>query len=59
MDVAQDVIVNEVDCGTDMGMEVMPLMEGGEIIQPLADRVLGRTALEDIVDLATGRGDSI
>ncbi len=54
VDVAQDVIVNEVNCGTEVGMEVMPLMEGGEIIQPLVDRVLGRTALEDITDPSTG-----
>ena len=53
VDVAQDIIVSEVDCGTDKGMEVMPLMEGGEIIQPLVDRVLGRTALESIVHPGT------
>ena len=54
VDVAQDIIVNEVDCKTDMGMEVMPLMEGGEIIQPLVDRVLGRTALGPILYPGTG-----
>ncbi|MGE3682046.1 MAG: DNA-directed RNA polymerase subunit beta' [Bdellovibrionales bacterium] len=50
VDVAQDIVITEVDCGTTEGMEIRPLLEGGEIIQPLGDRVLGRTALEDIAD---------
>ena len=50
VDVAQDVIVSETDCGTEDGMTVTPLFEGGEIIQPLGDRILGRTVLEDVVD---------
>ncbi len=49
-DVAQDCAVLEVDCGTLMGIEVEALMEGGEVIQHLGDRVLGRTALEDTLD---------
>jgi DNA-directed RNA polymerase subunit beta' len=49
-DVAQDCTVTEEDCGTMMGVEVEPLMEGGEVIQRLGERVLGRTAIEDIVD---------
>ena len=49
-DVAQDCVVLEKDCGTMMGVEVKPLMEGGEIIQRLGERVLGRVATEDIVD---------
>ena len=49
-DVAQDCTVMEVDCGTMMGVEVEPLMEGGEVIQEIGERVLGRTALEDILD---------
>jgi DNA-directed RNA polymerase subunit beta' len=49
-DVAQDCVVNAIDCGTMMGVEVEPLMEGGEIIQRLGERVLGRTALEDVHD---------
>ena len=49
-DVAQDCVVLEHDCGTLMGVEVEPLMEGGEIIQRLAERVLGRVAVEDIID---------
>ena len=49
-DVAQDCVVSEKDCGTMMGVEVEPLMEGGEIIQRLSERVLGRTAVEDMMD---------
>ena len=50
VDVAQDIVVSELDCGTTDGMDVSPLLEGGEVIQPLGDRILGRTALEDIRD---------
>ncbi len=50
VDVAQDIVVNEIDCGTTDGMDVQPLMEGGEIIQPIGDRILGRTALEDVTE---------
>ena len=49
-DVAQDCAVLEPDCGTILGIEVEPLMEGGEVIQRLSDRILGRVALEDILD---------
>ncbi len=49
-DVAQDCVVLEDDCGTLTGVEVEPLMEGGEIIQRLGERVLGRIANEDIID---------
>jgi len=49
-DVAQDCIVVEQDCGTMMGVEVEPLMEGGEVIQRLDERILGRVAIEDIHD---------
>ncbi|MGD0075710.1 MAG: DNA-directed RNA polymerase subunit beta', partial [Candidatus Binataceae bacterium] len=50
VDVAQDSIITEVDCGTLDGIEITPLVEGGEIIEGLGDRVLGRVALEDIRD---------
>jgi DNA-directed RNA polymerase subunit beta' len=50
VDVAQDVIINIDDCGTVNGLEVGALKEGEEIIEPLGDRVLGRVAIEDIVD---------
>jgi len=49
-DVAQDCIVSDVDCGSVIGVEVEPLLEGGEIIQRLGERLLGRTSVEDIVD---------
>ncbi|MGD8250743.1 MAG: DNA-directed RNA polymerase subunit beta' [Desulfobacterales bacterium] len=49
-DVAQDCVVTEDDCGSMMGVEVEPLMEGGEVIQHLGERVLGRLAVEDILD---------
>src|SRR6516164_1206874 len=50
VDVAQDSIINEEDCGTMDGIEMTPLVEGGEVIEGLGDRVLGRVALEDIRD---------
>ena len=54
VDVAQDAIVADFDCGTMEGIEMTPLVEGGEIIEQLGDRILGRIALEDIVDPYTG-----
>ncbi len=55
VDVAQDVIITEVDCGADDGIIITPLIEGGEVIQPLGERILGRTALEPIVDPYTNQ----
>ncbi len=55
VDVAQDVIISEPDCGTANGLEITPLYEGGEIIQPLGERILGRTALHDILDPYTNQ----
>jgi DNA-directed RNA polymerase subunit beta' len=46
-DVAQDVIISEDDCGTSDGIFVEPIIESGEIIEPLRDRIVGRVALED------------
>ncbi len=54
VDVAQDAVINEIDCGTIDGIYVTSLVEGGEIIERVKDRVLGRTALYDIVDPHTG-----
>jgi len=54
VDVAQDVIVSEHDCGTVKYIDATPLVEGGDIIQALKDRVLGRVAAEDIRDPFTG-----
>ena len=53
VDVAQDSIVSEEDCGTIDGIEMTPLVEGGEIIERLGERVLGRVALDDIRDPLT------
>ena len=49
VDVAQDAIITEVDCGTDKGLNVKAVIEGGEVIAPLGERILGRSALVDIV----------
>ena len=54
VDVAQDVIVSEEDCNTLDGLEMTALVEGGEIIENLRDRVVGRVALERVVDPFTG-----
>ncbi len=54
VDVAQDAIITEHDCGTLDGILVSSLTEGGEIIEPLGDRILGRTALDDVPDPLTG-----
>ncbi|MEE9257992.1 MAG: DNA-directed RNA polymerase subunit beta', partial [Nitrospinaceae bacterium] len=50
VDVAQDIIIQEEDCGTLKGLNTSSLVEVGEIIQPLSERILGRTALEDVID---------
>jgi DNA-directed RNA polymerase subunit beta' len=53
VDVSQDVIVNEPDCGTLEGMHVSALIEGGEVIEKMGDRILGRVTLEEVVDVVT------
>jgi DNA-directed RNA polymerase subunit beta' len=50
VDVAQDVIVVEHDCGTESGIEVTAISEGGEILEELRDRVVGRVCAEDVYD---------
>ncbi len=54
VDVAQDSIVNEVDCGTDKGIGMIAVIDAGEVIVSLGERVLGRTAADDIVSPASG-----
>jgi DNA-directed RNA polymerase subunit beta' len=54
VDVAQDCIIVEPDCGTMEGLSVKAVIEGGEVISPLAERMLGRTAAVDIVDPLKG-----
>ncbi len=53
VDVAQDAIISELDCGTDKGLTVKAVIDGGEVIAPLSERILGRSALNDIVDPKT------
>ncbi len=55
VDVAQDCIIIEEDCGTERGLTVRAVMDGGEVVSSVAERVLGRTAAEDVLDPATGR----
>src|SRR2546428_513453 len=50
VDVAQDVIVSEFDCGTVDGIYVEPIVEAGEVVEPLRDRIVGRVSLEQIKD---------
>jgi DNA-directed RNA polymerase subunit beta' len=52
-DVSQDVIVNSVDCGTLRGIEVSALKKNEEIVESLGDRILGRVALQDVIDPLT------
>jgi len=54
VDVAQDSVITEEDCGTFDGIWVDALIEGGEIIQRVGERVLGRVAIQDIIDPVTG-----
>ncbi|HET9371105.1 MAG TPA: hypothetical protein VFO19_12685, partial [Vicinamibacterales bacterium] len=55
VDVAQDVIISENDCGTLDGIEARAIVDsGGEIVERLGDRIIGRVALEDILDPASG-----
>ncbi len=54
VDVAQDVIVTEKDCGTIEGIFVGPIVDSGEIIEPLRDRIVGRVALEEVTDPFSG-----
>ena len=54
VDVANDCVVCETDCGTLDGATAEPLVEGGEVIEPLRDRILGRTALDDVLDPYSG-----
>jgi DNA-directed RNA polymerase subunit beta' len=50
VDVSQDIVITEHDCGTLMGLEIAALKEGEKTIEPLRDRIAGRTAAEDIID---------
>ena len=54
VDVAQDCIITENDCGTDRGIKVQAVVDAGNVIVALGARVLGRTAAEDVIDPASG-----
>jgi DNA-directed RNA polymerase subunit beta' len=54
VDVAQDAIITEDDCGTTRGLMTSAVVDGGEVITPLADRILGRTAAVDVIDRLSG-----
>ena len=54
VDVAQDLVVTEIDCGTDEGLLISAMIEGGDVVEPLAARVLGRVVARDTLDPAGG-----
>ena len=53
VDVAQDVVITEVDCGTDNGLVMSPVIEGGDVIESLGDRILGRVVARDLLKPGT------
>ncbi len=53
VDVAQDLVITEEDCGTTQGIVVTPLVEGGDVVEPLSERVLGRVTVQDIFNPKT------
>jgi DNA-directed RNA polymerase subunit beta' len=54
VDVAQDLVVTEIDCGTVNGLSITPIVEGGDVVEGLGERVLGRVVSEDVAVAATG-----
>ncbi len=55
VDVAQDAIIISLDCGTDRGLTMEPIVDAGQIVATLGQRILGRTAAEDITDPVSGK----
>jgi DNA-directed RNA polymerase subunit beta' len=55
VDVAQDLVVTEIDCGTESGLAMTPLVEGGDVVEGLGERVLGRVVLNDVVKPGSDR----
>jgi DNA-directed RNA polymerase subunit beta' len=49
VDVAQDLVITEVDCKTERGVTLQPIVEGGDVVEPLSERVLGRTVAQDVL----------
>jgi DNA-directed RNA polymerase subunit beta' len=54
VDVAQDCIIIENDCGTERGLTMRPVVDGGDVIEAIGERILGRTALKNVLDPITG-----
>jgi DNA-directed RNA polymerase subunit beta' len=54
VDVAQDLVVTEIDCGTLNGLSITPIVEGGDVVEGLGERVLGRVVSEDVAVAASG-----
>ncbi len=54
VDIAQDVVITQEDCGTTMGIDIYPIKEGDDVIESLGSRVLGRTLLYDLLHPVTG-----
>ena len=50
VDVAQDLVITENDCGTEQGLLMTPLIEGGDVVEPLRERVLGRVVVRDVMN---------
>ena len=55
VDVAQDCIIVEDDCGTERGLTVRAVMDGGEVVSSVSERILGRTTAEDVIDVLTNQ----
>jgi DNA-directed RNA polymerase subunit beta' len=49
VDVAQDLVITEVDCKTENGVTLQPIVEGGDVVEPLSERVLGRVVAQDVL----------
>ncbi|MBP0614728.1 DNA-directed RNA polymerase subunit beta' [Jiella mangrovi] len=54
VDVAQDCIITQTDCGTEKGLTMQPIVDAGQVVASIGQRILGRTALDDIVHPLTG-----
>lgn len=55
VDVAQDLVIAELDCGTENGLTMTPIIEGGDVVEPLVERVLGRVAAIDVTEPASDK----
>ena len=54
VDVAQDLVITEIDCGTPNGLTIQPMIEGGDVVVPLSERLLGRVIAADVIAPKTG-----